>query len=461
MVLYKVYIINMIGGNTLETISMILSISCVMFLLCLIIELIHPFFLKSRFKAFIILGIPYIVLLILSNTISSAYLIDEKDISNEKVLYEPQRVITNYYKYISNGDYESAYNLLCKSDKSKYTKTQFVLYHIMLDKNNHLKDFEINQQKLYVNKKLNNIKYSQIIDYSIKEKQFILSENKDDFLKYNRKVILENNEWEIVLGSSAKLDIEKYAKLAQHNFERDNSIFDKDLDITLKYLHTYNNQANSDTLVKLYNNLIKYKVVYEAKKNKIEQKTNEKWTKDNIVCKLNELNVLNNMGSFINIMNGSKVYKLDTSIDGKTNIKNPIKLELSIISTDNIIITDKEICTKIVYNIVYQLNQNKNKMDFNLCLVGVHFYNANGISKTTKSNWDNFYLGVNTIQNYFTNPRTNKIAISEINGSLNNLDFDSDSFYKWIEDNFTLPEDPAVLAENTSWSTISSKSSLE
>ncbi len=189
------------------------------------------------------------------------------------------------------------------------------------------------------------------------------------------------------------------------------------------------------------------------------EEDNEVWTKENIVENLNKLNVLNDKGKFTDYKYGSKVYEHDDATDGKTNIQNSHSLHLSIISNEGIKITDKDICSEIVFNIVYELYKHKENMDFDISLVGIKFYNSDGVSKTTGSDWDNFYLGINTINNYFSEVRIDKQGISTLNGSIVKTDFDALSFYKWIEDHFTYPEDLSILAEDTSWTTVSKMSS--
>ncbi|NLK98860.1 MAG: hypothetical protein GX272_12430 [Epulopiscium sp.] len=186
----------------------------------------------------------------------------------------------------------------------------------------------------------------------------------------------------------------------------------------------------------------------------------EIWTKENIVEKLNSLKVLNNKGKFNDYGDGSKVYVHNDSTDGKTKIDNPYSLQLSIISEQGTRITDKEICSEIVFNIVHELYKHRENIDFNISSVHIVFYNTDGISKTTGSDWDNFHLGINTINNYFSKPRADKVGISTVDGSITEIKFDSSSFYQWIEDNFTQPEDLSVLAEDMSWTTTSSKGAI-
>ena len=194
----------------------------------------------------------------------------------------------------------------------------------------------------------------------------------------------------------------------------------------------------------------------EDKVKDIEEK-NEVWIKNNIVRKLQDSNVLKDSAKFTDMGFGTKIKEHDKSDYGKTNLKNAYVLELSICKLNDSKITNTEQMKEIVFNIVKEIHTNVKDIDYNLCVIGIHFTNTDssyGFGGT------NFYLGVNTINNYFSEPRTDKVGISTVDGSITELKFDSSSFYQWIEYNFTQPEDSSVLAEDTSWTTTSSKGAI-
>lgn len=201
--------------------------------------------------------------------------------------------------------------------------------------------------------------------------------------------------------------------------------------------------------------------VNEAIQNKGEetkQKDDSKWTKDNIVSLLQKNKVLDKGMSFSDKLDGSKIYQQDSSFYGKTNIQNAYCLQLTINLNEKQVL-DKEVLKKTAFNIAKVINDNSTKFDFNINLVRITFGNFD--KNQYGDNMNNFSIGINTIKNYFSEPRSTSVGVSGATGEVKQIDFDKESFYKWIEDNFTLPEDNSVLAENNSWTTLSSKGNVK
>lgn len=265
--------------------STILGVLSVVSLVLLVVGLIKPFILKSRIKVLVIFGIAYFVLKTLSNITYAGHLSGGQDISKEALIQEPREVMSRYYNNLSGGKYEDSYDLLSTLDKKEHSKTEFVLYQAIIDKSSHLNKAEINQQKLYTNKEIYNTKFSKIIDYNINEKDIISPGNKEVNLKYNRKAILENNKWKVLLEMPGKLDIKRYSKKALEMFEADNSIFDRDLEMTIKYSDEFikhNNKDDYKELVELNNKLLQYKVTFDTKKKAEKAKAEEAKTDSEI-----------------------------------------------------------------------------------------------------------------------------------------------------------------------------------
>lgn len=196
----------------------------------------------------------------------------------------------------------------------------------------------------------------------------------------------------------------------------------------------------------------------QKKNAETKQKDDSKWTKDNIVNLLQKNNVLDKGMNFCDNLDGSKVYQHDDSFYGKTNIQNAYGLELTI-NLNEKQIQDKELLKQTAFNIAKAINDNSSKLDFNIDLVRITFGNFK--NNQYGDNVNNFCIGINTIKNYFSEPRSTSVGVSGATGEVKQIDFDKETFYKWIEDNFTLPEDKSVLAENNSWTTLSSKGSVK
>lgn len=188
------------------------------------------------------------------------------------------------------------------------------------------------------------------------------------------------------------------------------------------------------------------------------KKEDSKWTKDNIVSLVQKNEVLDKGMSFSDKLDGSKIYQQDSSFYGKTDIQNAYCLELTINLNEKQVL-DKEVLKNTTFNIAKVINDNSTKFDFNINLVRITFGNFD--KNQYGDNMNNFAIGINTIKNYFSEPRSTSVGISGATGDEKQIDFDKESFYKWIEDNFTLPEDNSVLAENNSWTTLSSKGNIK
>lgn len=193
-------------------------------------------------------------------------------------------------------------------------------------------------------------------------------------------------------------------------------------------------------------------------KAELEAKVNQKWTKDNIVSLIKESNLLSSQMSFYDNEDGTKVYPHDNSSYGKTNIPNAYCLELTLDLNESQI-KNKELMKETAFMVAKVIKDNSSRINFNLNLVVIHF--ANFKENQYGENHNNFYIGINTIKNYFSKSRSDKTSISTITGEVKKVDFDYESFYNWIEDNFTLPEDNSILTENNSWTTLSSKANIE
>ncbi len=177
----------------------------------------------------------------------------------------------------------------------------------------------------------------------------------------------------------------------------------------------------------------------------------EKWTNDNIVEAIMNSGDFDRNIKFCSNLDGSRIYAHDESFYGKTNMKDAYCLQLTV-NVNKKKATDIEFLKKVTFEIIKTINDNSSKINFNINLIRIVF----GDFSTNKQGEfiSNFCVGINKIKNYFSEPRCSKTYISTITGAIENEEFDYESFYKWIEDNLTIPEDNSILAENISWTTL-------
>lgn len=197
----------------------------------------------------------------------------------------------------------------------------------------------------------------------------------------------------------------------------------------------------------------------EAKKKQAlaAAKANEPWTQQNFFTKLKENLVLPDSVNYsIYDHIGCDLRPIEES-DGPTNVQNAYALYLSFIKTESktkeITITDKEEMKDMAFRVANLMHDNHSKIDFNLINIVVRFPD---LDKPYGAGGQNFHIGINTIENYFSKPRVNKLGIGK-NGKTTAVEHDYVSFYNWIESNFTLPENDTLL-EDDAWTTISPKS---
>lgn len=338
--------------------------------------------------------------------------------AEEKAMAEKRTYISTSITSVIDGDNDHKYEKL--SDFAEVNKGKYVQWKIKVDE---VKDSD--DIIYYVDGDSWFTKIECKFNYSIKDKvkvgdDIIISGKLDDWSFISEKIVLTN----------CRIDNLSEEELAERKLEKEAEIKEQEEE----------------------------RKTEENKKVQEETKANLKWTKENIVALLKENNVLDKDMNFCDNLDGSKVYVHDNSIDGKTNVQNAYSLHLTIDLNEKQI-KDKELLKKIAFNISKVINDNSSKIDFNINFIRITF----GDFKNNQygENLNNFNIGINTIKNYFSEPRSTSVGVSGATGEVKQIDFDKESFFKWIEDNFTLPEDNSVLAENNSWTTLSSKGAIK
>ncbi|WP_340397716.1 hypothetical protein NST50_03455 [Paenibacillus sp. FSL E2-0202] len=123
-----------------------------------------------------------------------------------------------------------------------------------------------------------------------------------------------------------------------------------------------------------------------------------------------------------------------TKSDGPTNIKNGVMLELVVVSDT----LNKSTLNEMAYSIYEKVHSQKT----NVPLTSV-FITFSLIGGNEASEWQNYNLGINSINKYFKDNNTSP-----------------DGLFNWIEQNFKLPEEN-FLDEDNSWTTLSKQASLQ
>lgn len=157
--------------------------------------------------------------------------------------------------------------------------------------------------------------------------------------------------------------------------------------------------------------------------------TDEVWGIDNYIENLRASDVLAGDAEFVDKKSGNRMKPAEEY----TELENAMLLELTV-ESDGL---DPEYLTELAYRIAEKIC--KQKRDFALANVYISFIDRNGDMYRDSTN---FALGINTISGFFENEQVEKSPRS---------------FFRWIEDHFTLPEDDDFLYENESWTLLSEK----
>ena len=160
------------------------------------------------------------------------------------------------------------------------------------------------------------------------------------------------------------------------------------------------------------------------------QRIDEVWSIGDYVENLRASDVLVGDAEFVDKKMGNSIQP----VEEPTEMENPMLLQLTV-ESDGL---NPEDLTEIAYRISERVY--KQKRDFVLASVYISFIDRNGDIYRDSTN---FSLGINTISGFFEDAQVEKSP---------------QSFFQWIEDHFTLPEDDDFLVENESWTLLSEKS---
>jgi hypothetical protein len=158
--------------------------------------------------------------------------------------------------------------------------------------------------------------------------------------------------------------------------------------------------------------------------------TDEVWSIEDYIENLRASDVLAGDARFTDKKSGNSIEPAEKF----TRMENAMLLQLTV-ECDGL---DPEYVTELAYRIAERIH--KQKRDFALANVSISFIDRNGNMYRDSTN---FGLGINTISGYFENAQVEKSPRS---------------FFRWIEEHFTLPEDDDFLYENESWTLLSEKS---
>lgn len=197
--------------------------------------------------------------------------------------------------------------------------------------------------------------------------------------------------------------------------------------------------------------------IQQEKEARKQEEENENWSTENTIGKIiSNLELPRGVDFTLLGHFGNHIYKAD-STDGPSNMQDPYVINLSFIKSgllSNSQLTDRELMKEVAFRVSHLIHKNEDKIDFNIASVRIIFPNPKNEQGV---GGHNFAIGINTIREYFKKPRSEKAGISSATGKVVTVDFCYESFYEFIEDNFTLPENMELLLEDEAWTTISKR----
>lgn len=110
---------------------------------------------------------------------------------------DPSQVMNDYYQNIKDGNAEGAYDKLSEASKKNFSKEDFIKWQSASKEVSALKETKVEKSNEYKDKELDGIKYKNVVEFNITEKNQNLSENKEDTLNYKRNVVNDNGTWKV------------------------------------------------------------------------------------------------------------------------------------------------------------------------------------------------------------------------------------------------------------------------
>lgn len=114
---------------------------------------------------------------------------------------DPQEVMERYYQYIKDSNYEAAYEMSSKNSKEDVSKDDFIKFAGLLKEVFVTQEFKVELVKEYENKKIENIEFKNVVEFSVTEKRIILFENnKEESSTRTRYLVAEDGVWKFYKG---------------------------------------------------------------------------------------------------------------------------------------------------------------------------------------------------------------------------------------------------------------------
>lgn len=124
--------------------------------------------------------------------------------SNKRIVYlystvlKPEEVINLYCQFLSGGQYGMAYDLLTQENKNTISKSDFISYMKLFDKQFAEKeDTLIEKGKEFTNFEIGGVNYSNVVDFVLTQKYINVSTKKEEITSSHRKVVKSNDNWEV------------------------------------------------------------------------------------------------------------------------------------------------------------------------------------------------------------------------------------------------------------------------
>ncbi|MFA5383925.1 MAG: stalk domain-containing protein [Eubacteriales bacterium] len=111
---------------------------------------------------------------------------------------KPEEVINLYCQFLLGRQYGMAYDLLTKDNKNTITKSDFISYMELFDKQFIEKeDTLIEKGKEFTDYVIGGVTYSKVMDFVLIQKYINVSTDKEEVATLHRKVVKSNGNWKV------------------------------------------------------------------------------------------------------------------------------------------------------------------------------------------------------------------------------------------------------------------------
>lgn len=183
----------------------------------------------------------------------------------EQIL-QAQKVIENYFKYLTTDNYVKAYDLISFADRQRISFDVFKEWQSVVTKFYKINDYQIDFVDSYYNMSVDQKRFSHVTEYHVSVYEKDLASRKEQIETMNKLVLKENNDWKVFLGYkkletyTAKLKL--FKELPNQNIDLKNN---KNHDFFLKLIEkeNYRKQRYNRDYVLLMFEIRNYEQLYD------------------------------------------------------------------------------------------------------------------------------------------------------------------------------------------------------